>query len=244
MKKHNNSNGTNRMLEAYYECIGEAHIENIIDELNEKKDEIDKIEVPESLDKWFYDFVEKDKKSKDRKKLLNRIKLFSRKAAVILLILISAMSALVFSVEAVRVRVLNFFMERNDKYTEVRINEETFDNLTPNFDWENYYQPNYMPEGYFFESAKAIGTLKVLKYTDGENQITLTQANTGTDFQLDTENAILNEIYIDGNPGQLIIKEDKIILFWYNQEASFNIIGHVDKDEIVTIAESMKKNKK
>lgn len=244
MKKHNNNNGTNRMLEAYYECIGEAHIENIIDELNEKKDEINKIEVPESLDEWFYDFVEKDKKSKDRKRLLNRIKVFSRKAAVILLILISTMSALVFSVEAVRVRVLNFFMERNDKYTEVRINEETLDNLTPNLDWDNYYQPNYMPEGYFFESSKAIGSLKVLKYTDGENQITLTQANTGTDFQLDTENAILNEIYIDGNPGQLIIKEDKIILFWYNQEASFNIIGHVDKDEIITIAESMKKNKK
>jgi hypothetical protein len=244
MKKHNSSDGTNRMLEAYYECIGEAHIENIIDELNEKKDEIDKIEVPESLDKWFYDFVEKDKKNKDRKKLLNRIKTFSRKAAVILLILISAMSALVFSVEAVRVRVLNFFMERNDKYTEVRINEETFDNLTPNLDWESYYQPNYMPESYFFESSKAIGSLKVLKYTDGENQITFTQSNTEADFQLDTENAILNEIYIDGDPGQLIIKEDKIILFWYNQEASFNIIGHVDKDEIITISESMKKNKK
>jgi len=159
MKKHNNSNASNRMLEAYYECIGEAHIENIIDELNEKKDEIDKIEVPESLAKWFYDFVEKDKKSKDRKKILNRIKLFSRKAAVILMILISAMSALIFSVEAVRVRVLNFFMERNDQYTEVRINEETFDNLTPNLNWESYYQPNYMPEGYFFESSKAIGSL-------------------------------------------------------------------------------------
>jgi hypothetical protein len=244
MKKRNNTNGTNRMLEAYYACIGEAHIENIIDELNEKKDEINKIEVPKSLDEWFYDFVKKDKKSKDRKKLFNRIKIYSRKAAVILLILISAMSALVFSVEAVRVRVLNFFIERNDKYTEVRINEETFNNLTPNLDWESYYQPNYMTEGYFFESAKEIGHLKVLKYTDGKNRITFTQSNTETDFQLDTENAILNEICIDKNPGQLIIKDDKIILFWYNQEASFNIIGHVDKDEIITIAESMKKNKK
>jgi hypothetical protein len=68
------------------------------------------------------------------------------------------MSVLVFSAEAVRVRVLNFFMERNDKYTEVRIKEESSDTLTPDFDWDNYYHPNYMPEGYFFESAKAIGT--------------------------------------------------------------------------------------
>jgi len=83
----------------------------------------------------------------------------------------------------------------------------------------------------------------VLKYTDGENQITFTQSNAEADFQLDTENAIVNEIYINGDPGQLIIKEDKIILFWYNQEASFNIIGHVGKDEIITIAESIKKNK-
>ncbi len=244
MKKRNSGDETSKMMEAYYSCIGEAHVENIINDLNSKKEEIKKIEVPTSLDEWFYNYVETKRKDEDKKKLLTRIKRFSKRAAIILLVLFTAMSAVVFSVEAVRIRVFNFFMEKNENYTEVRIDVENSDSLTPKLDWESYYSPEYMPEGYFFETSAGGGAIKVLKYTDGENQIIITQARNGTDLQLDTEDAEVKEVAIDGNKGQLIIKGNEIMLFWYNDEVSFNINGQVSVEEIIKISESMKKNKK
>ena len=244
MKKHNSGDETSRIMEAYYGYIGEAHIDNIINELENQKEEIIKVEVPESLDEWVNDYVAKGKKDEKRRKLLISMKRFSKRAAIIILVFITVMSTIIFSVEAVRIRVLNFFIEKNEKYTEIRIDEKNSNNLTSELDWENYYSPSYMPKGYFFDSSKNLGNIKVLKYTDGENQIIFTQAKNGTDFQLDTEDAEIKEVVIAGNAGQFIIKGDKVILFWYNDEASFNIIGHVNREEIQMIAESVKKNKK
>jgi hypothetical protein len=235
MKKQQGNESNDRILEAYYAGIGKAHIDNIVNDLEKKKDEIEAVEVPESLDKWFFDYIEKEKRAEKRKKMFSNLKQFSKRAAILILVLVAAMSALMFTVEAVRVSVLNFFIERNEKYTEVRIDEETLNNLTPNLDWDNYYQPKYLPEGYFFESSKKIGPLKVLKYTDGAKQITYTQSNNGTDIQLDTEDAVVEEVSLDGNEGMIITEGDKVILFWYNEEASLTLIGHEDKEEILKI---------
>jgi len=240
MRKQQGNESNDRILEAFYAGIGKAHIDNIVNDLEKRKDEIEAVEVPESLDKWFYDYIEKMKKAEKRKKLFSNLKQVSKRAAIIILVLIAAMSTLMFTVEAVRVRVLNFFIERNEKYTEVRIDEEK-GVMTPNLDWDSYYSPGYLPEGYFFESSKVIGSSKVLKYTNEENQIIFTQANNGTDIQLDTEDAVVEEVSLDGNEGMIITEGDKVILFWYNEEASFTIIGHEDKEEILKIAESVEK---
>jgi hypothetical protein len=240
MKKQQGNESNKMILEAYYAGIGEAHIDNIICDLEKRKDEIEAVEVPESLDKWFFDYIEKEKRVEKRKKLFSNSKQFSKRAAILILVLIAAMSALMFTVEAVRVRVLNFFIERNEKYTEVRIDEEGGD-LTPNQDWESYYIPEYLPEGYFFESSEAIGSLKVLKYTNEENHIIFTQANNGTDIQLDTEDAVVEEVNLDGKEGMIITEGDRVMLFWYNEEASFTLIGHEDKEEILKAAESVEK---
>ncbi|MFO7888353.1 MAG: hypothetical protein R6U59_08545 [Eubacteriales bacterium] len=41
----------------------------------------------------------------------------------------------IFSLEAIRVKVFNYFIERNEKYTEIRVEEEN-DIETPELDWE------------------------------------------------------------------------------------------------------------
>lgn len=241
MKKQQGSESTDRVMEAYYGCIGKAHIDNIVNELEKKKDEIEAIELPESLDKWVFDYVEKEKRAEKRKKMFLNLKQFSKRAAILILVLIGAMSALMFTVEAVRVRVLNFFIERNEKYTEVRIDEETGSNSIAGLDWENYYSPGYIPEGYSFESSKGLGAIKVLIYTNGEDQIVFTQSRNGTDIQLDTEDAVVKEVSIDGKEGMIITEGDKVMLFWYNEEVSFTLVGHVAEEEMVKMALSVEK---
>lgn len=241
MEKQNSNDENNRIMEAYYASIGKAHINNIVRELESKKEEIDKIVLPASLDAWVEDYAKKEIKEKKRNKRLSSIKKFSKRVAIFIIVLISAMSAVVFTVEAVRVRVLNFFIEINEKYTEVRVDEVNGNYITPELEWESYYVPEHIPDGYFYEGSVDGGSIKILKYNDGENQIVFTQARNSTDIQLDTEDAEVRTVLIDGNEGQIITKGDRVMFFWYNDEKSFTIKGQVSEDEVIRIIESLKK---
>ncbi len=241
MEKHSSKDENKRIMEAYYASIGKAHIDNIAREMENREDEIEKIELPASLDAWVRDYAEKEIKEKKRKKRLSSMKRFSKRAAVIILVLISVMSALMFTVEAVRIRVLNFFIEVNERYTEVRVDEVNGKDLTPELDWDSYYAPEYLPDGYFFEASVDGGTIKVLKYNDGEKQIVITQARNGADIQLDTEDAEVRTVVIDGTEGKLISKGDRVMLFWYNDEKSFTIKGQVNEEEVIRMMESLEK---
>jgi hypothetical protein len=240
--RNNRGDETSKAMEAYYACIGEAHINNLINDLDNRQDEIDKIEVSASLDKWFYNYVEKRRKDEKRKKMVIDFRRVSQKAAIIVLVILTAMSAVFFSVEAVRIRVLNFFMEKNEKYTEIRIDEKIED-LTPVQDWENYYTPQYLPKGYSFANSYGGRLVKVLEYTDDINQIVISQGRSTSDLKLDTEDAEVKELTINGKQGLLITEGDRTILFWYDDEFSFTITGQISEEEIMTIFRSMKKVK-
>ena len=236
-------NKENEVIEVYYGYIGEIYVDTIVDELEDKKEEIKNTSFPKKLDTWIQEYIKQEEKKEKRINLIKNIKKQSKRAAIILLIIIAGISTLIFTVEAIRVRVFNFFIERNERYTEIRIEEEN--NIkTPELDWENYYQPTYMPEGYYFESEEDGGLIKILNYSDGKNQIIITQTNNSAGIQIDTEDATTEKININGNEGFLIIKEDRSMIFWHNEERSFTITGNIKKEEIIKIAESIEKNKK
>ena len=47
------NNSKEKLMESYFSYIGSSHIENVINELEEKKEEINKIQVSKKLDNWF-----------------------------------------------------------------------------------------------------------------------------------------------------------------------------------------------
>jgi putative lipase involved disintegration of autophagic bodies len=235
-------NKENKIIEAYYGYIGEIYVDSIVDELEEKNEEIKNRNFPKKLDTWVEEYIKKEEKKEKKTKLIKNIKKQSKRAAIILLIIIAGISTLIFTVEAIRVRVFNYFIERNERYTEIRVEENEIE--TPELDWENYYQPTYMTEGYYFESEEDGGLIKILNYSDGKNQIIITQTNNSAGIQIDTEDATTENIKINGNEGFLTIKEDRSIIFWHNEEKSFTITGNIKKEEIVKIAESTEKIKK
>jgi hypothetical protein len=153
-------NKENKIIEAYYGYIGEIYVESIVDELEDKKEEIKNTTFPKKLDTWIKEYIKKEEKKEKRINLIKNIKKQSKRAAVILLIIIAGISTLIFTVEAIRVRVFNYFIERNERYTEIRLEEEN--NIkTPKLNWENYYQPTYMPEGYYFENGENGGLINL-----------------------------------------------------------------------------------
>src|SRR6056297_991242 len=144
-------NKENEIIEAYYGYIREIYVDSIVDELEEKKEEIKNTSFPKELDTWVEEYIKTEEKKEKRINLIKNIKKQSKKAAIILLIIITGISTLIFTVEAIRIRVFNYFIEKNERYTEIRVEEEN--NIkTPELNWESYYQPTYMTEGYYFES--------------------------------------------------------------------------------------------
>jgi len=139
--------------------------------------------------------------------------------------------------------VFNLFMETNEKFTNVKIDEEldvakhyVENNIIL---WDGYYQLSYIPDGFKIESSDRLIDTRIIQYASDKNFITFAQAPNGTEFQLDTEGSNVSEILINNRKGIISKKEDKTILFWSNEDSSFYIISGIKSEEIIKIAEKI-----
>jgi len=55
-----------KMMESYYSYIGSSHIDNISNDLIEKKGEIEKVKITENLDSWFDAYIKSENKKEVR----------------------------------------------------------------------------------------------------------------------------------------------------------------------------------
>jgi hypothetical protein len=243
MSKSNKDNGKKTMIEAYYKMIGEAHIDNLIEELESKKNEVEKVQVPHSLEDWFVEFERKRALKQKRKIWVQRMKKISVRAAVYLVFLIAFLTVVTLSVDAFRNRVFNYFLEKNEVYTEIEKREEDSNQVVPDIEAESFYYFSYLPPGYRYEKHTLYGDAIMIKYTNGEETILFDQDKGEATYQLDTEDAEVREVPIGNSNGQLIIKGDRTMLFWYNEDTSFLIKAYISEQEILKMAESLEKNK-
>jgi hypothetical protein len=242
MSGHNKSSEED-MMEAYYKMIGEAHIDNIIEELEEDKNNIDKLIVPKSLDNWFESFERGRKKEVNRKKWMKRARKLSSRAAVFILVLIACMTVVTMSVEAFRIRFFNFFIEENENYTEIEKREDVSNQGVPDIEVENFFYLSYLPTGYSFESYTVVGDSIIIQYSSGEEIIIFNQSKGDANYQIDTEGADIRGIPVGEGSGKLLLKDGRSILLWSFDEYSYYIKAHINEEEIIKMAENLKKNK-
>lgn len=243
MREEDLNSGVDSMMTAYYKLIGEAHVKNILEDLESEKEEIDKVVISKSMDDWFDMFVHKKEKEKQRRKRLKQIKLYSSRAAVFILVLIGMFTVVTMSVEAFRVRILNYFMEKNESYTEFRVDEVVDGQSTPQLDIDRYYYPTYLPEDYTYVSYQVAGDVVMISYSNGKDIVIVTQGSTGSVYHVDTEDAETIEVSIGNISGYLIDKSDGGTLFWNDNDKDFMVNGNLKPNELIKIAESLEKNK-
>ena len=63
-------NRAEKLLSAYYDYIGDLHLEGILAQVEEQKEEIDRVSVPESLDHWFKQYMLQFKKREASRRFL------------------------------------------------------------------------------------------------------------------------------------------------------------------------------
>ena len=243
MRDEDLDSGMDSMMDAYYKLVGEAHVKNILEDLENEKDEIEQIQISKSMDDWFEKFIHKKKKEKQRKKWLKQIRTYSSRAAIFILVLIGAFTVVTMSVEAFRVRIFNYFMEKNESYTEFRVDEVADGQSIPQLDIDQYYYPTYLPKDYTYDSYQVAGDVVMLSYSNSEDTIIFTQGSTGSVYHVDTEDAEMKEVPIGNTSGYLIDKNDGSTLFWNYNDKDFMVNGNIKPNELIKIAESLEKNK-
>ncbi|MBN2222671.1 MAG: DUF4367 domain-containing protein [Vallitaleaceae bacterium] len=239
-----------KFLDSLCYQIGEAHVENTCKWLDGLKGEYKDLEYPKSLDTWFEKFIRERKKIEKKQQWKKRMKKVRAQAAMITLFLLIGGGVMTLSVEALRVRFLNFFVEVNDRYTEIRVEEaqevqEVQENPEVFFSEESATTdgsgPSYVPEEYQLQETQSIGDMLLLKYTNADEQeLLFTRMPNGGSTQIDTENAKVTEVTIHGNEGILSEKEGFVILFWHDQTYSYTLTGEVSAQTIIEVAESVR----
>ena len=98
-----------KMIESYYSYIGYCHTENIIRGLDAKTDEIDQIKIPPNMDEWFEKLSRKHRKQQKLKRLTKNIQKIGKKIAIFMILILTIGTVITCTVEAFRVKILNFF---------------------------------------------------------------------------------------------------------------------------------------
>lgn len=246
MLNSNNENNEQQELldKALFSYVGYHHVQNLNRDLDSNIEEVNKINVPETLDKWFYKFDSDINNNKRKNKYRNIFKSTTNKVAIVFIVVAISLVVLTVSVDAFRVRVFNLIIEATDKYLEIKVEEEEPIRGNSHGQTRDYYIPSYIPKGFELEPMENYGDITITTYTNqNHNYIKLNQSPNGGNLQLDSENAIKRDVIINGSEGIALEKEDFTILFWITDEYTFYIIADIDFEEILKAAESLEINK-
>lgn len=241
------NNETDKIMDGFYYYIGYHHTENnakILDKIKEGTD-TNNINYPKELNEWFNDYINKSKKLEKKNKRIKKINSLSKRVAIILITLVICITTITFSVEAFRIKVLNFIIDKQERYTSIEVSGKQVENEKGKLldNWTDFYLPDYVPEGFEIVNAEKYGNIRIIYYENKDGvEIEFSQSPNGNNHQLDTENAQIDKIKIKDKEAILIEKNGLITLLWYNDEDTFNLIGKTDKNEIIKMAKSIRKN--
>lgn len=169
-----------------------------------------------------------------RKAVLRKAAVISKRAACVLVVLIAAFSIAVGSVEAWRVKFLNF----------------VFDPEKPNMDIVfgdkgTYYSDDdiiikYLPLGFELTEKIPAGKSVTFTFKLKDSYISITRFDKDLGPNVDTEEAIVEDIVINNYDGVYIEKEGFKATVWSDGNYIFLITANVSRNELIRVAESIR----
>ena len=176
---------------------------------------------------------QKERRSVFRKKSAK----YSKRAALFLVGAVLISSVTIMSVEAWRVRVLNYFLNIAQERTEMKWSDE---NKGDSYATDEVTL-GYIPHG--FELERSVPKREGLSLTFRKNELSFHVSIYPLRGSLgfDTEDAEIKKVSINGAEGVLSIKENVTILVWNDTESAYLINGNISEEEIIKIAENLKR---
>ncbi|MEL1134139.1 DUF4367 domain-containing protein [Desulfitobacterium sp. THU1] len=176
-----------------------------------------------------------------RKRRVSRV---LNRVAIAMLIVIALLFSTVASVQALRARVLNFFINIQQDHTSFQIKESnnSASEGAPVVDWTKAYVPTYIPEGYEVKNISSSSLVKTITFTNQQNSIiSYTELSEDSAPALDTENVDnFESIDINGHQGNIIVKNSLVTLIWEMDGRMFLIQSQTSEDITIKIAQNVR----
>lgn len=254
--KMRNERGFEQLLKKVSSTYIEEKGEKIIEEANQLNKQSGE-PLPENYTKFIDDLFTDNQnvqfnKSKEKR---NEIPLFYKAAVVVAAVMI-VFNISVVSVPAMRSATLGFLVKESKIATHIQSNNAIKENNSwlnkDKFDieWTEEYNVTYLPEGFSALTSSCSTLSRYIEYADGnDNSITLEQDIDTTTYSIDTENAKVEYLDINGKKAMYVEKEYEEIgntnkLLWKEDDYFIGLDGiGVTKEELVKVAESVKKTK-
>lgn len=232
-----------KITEVFLYEYGQEYTEIICNEMDELRSIHKGIEVPESLDKWFENYAQKENRKKNVISILSGKNIIVKRIAVFLIAFIAISASLMLGVEAFRIKVFNFVLTDNTKYTDISVIEELDDQLTfPAGDWKDYY-PTYLPDNYILIDYINTEGYKEAHFSYNGDIISFYLQGGSDDYisYIDTEGVIIEYTEVNMSDAIYVNKAGNSIIAWSIDDTLLKVIGPIDLEEVLKIAESIKK---
>ena len=179
------------------------------------------------------EYEEKQKRGTNTKKVLSR-------ATVSLAAVIILFSITVFSVPALRARLLGYSYMPSLSGNEYIINQN---GGTITIQVTGFYLPAYIPDGYVYESISDGQIEKTIRFQKDGKLLEFSQQAVETSGMKDVEKAEVKQVPINDELGTFTYKEEQIELIWGVGEYLFTITADrtetLTEKELITMAESV-----
>lgn len=159
-------------------------------------------------------------------------------AAIIIVFSIS-----VVSVDALRIKFLDWLMGFHNSHT-ITNTINSYDNnvVGNNSFWNNMIAPSILPKGYYFQSANSENNVVTITYENQISFITIIEYSLDQTVSIDNEDTSMFEyISINGFDGILVQKGDIMSITWHSEAQTYAIFTNdtnISKLEFIEIAEN------
>lgn len=222
-------------MEQYAKAL-DAGIDKTIEECAEK-------EFPPELEKRCCALIQQEYAKAQKKKYRKSALRVLRSAAIVAVAVLSLCSVLFMTVEAFRFPVMNFFIEKTERYWQLSAKPNEHQ-VFENFNEENPLD-GIIPDG--FALITVSGTLEdgnlVAKYSnDNKSTIVFFLDRSIGKLQIDGEDSFVSECKVAGHDARLYIEGDYVRLAWLDEKVSltFNLCAtNVSQEAVTCFAETV-----
>ena len=173
---------------------------------------------------------------KERQKYrLSIAEVYARRAACVILVIAAVMSLAVFSVEAWRVKFMNFVFDADAPNTKIKFSEEKQSEI-----YGGLVEFGYMPAGFTLKESEISRRHTYLSFKCNDKYFHFELNKLDLYSMLDTEDSAAEKSEINNNEGIYITKPDVNILIWHDGVYTYRITANIEKSEIIKIAENIK----
>lgn len=228
-------NNTDKILEIMFEEAATNAAETIGKEMPEVTENI-------NFSKEHISKMNKLFKAQRRKEMLIKLAKVSKIAASILLTIVLVGGISIFSVEAWRVKILNFIVDNNKHNTNIKFfdndNEDKVVDVITEYSNEHVLL-KYIPDGFEVNEEYISKTNSFIAFVNEDKFFNIDISNVDGEMSLDTEDSVVENVKIKDYNGMYISKGKVNMLVWSNDFKIIILTGNIQKNEIIKIAENI-----